>query len=198
MIKRRARAIGLPIGTWCHTFRATGITAYLKNNGTVENAQAIAARESPRTTKLYDRRSEEISLPNRDGADFNAMHRRRSQRPALPLGSRSQRHDQDEREHEYACVYEGREGRNGRTLDAIAVTAVDLCRMVKRRMEAAGLPVYLSPHLFRVTVATGLLDQDVPLDQVQYLLGHADPRTTRLYDRRGRKVARNVVERISV
>lgn len=62
MVKRRARAVGLPGGTCCHTFRATGITAYLKNNGTVENAQAIAAHESPRTTKLYDRRSEEISL----------------------------------------------------------------------------------------------------------------------------------------
>ena len=62
MIKRRARAAGLPENTCCHTFRATGITAYLLNGGTVEHAQAIAAHESPRTTKLYDRRSDEISL----------------------------------------------------------------------------------------------------------------------------------------
>jgi integrase/recombinase XerD len=62
MIKRRARAIGLPRGTCCHTFRATGITAYLENGGTIENAQAIAAHESPRTTKLYDRTSDEITL----------------------------------------------------------------------------------------------------------------------------------------
>jgi site-specific recombinase XerD len=62
MIKRRARAIGLPRGTSCHTFRATGITAYLDNGGTIENAQAIAAHESPRTTKLYDRTSDEITL----------------------------------------------------------------------------------------------------------------------------------------
>ncbi len=41
---------------------ATGITTYLRNGGTVENAQAIAAHESPRTTKLYDRRSDEINL----------------------------------------------------------------------------------------------------------------------------------------
>jgi integrase/recombinase XerD len=54
MIKRRTRAIGLPSSTCCHTFRATGITAYLENGGTIENAQAIAAHESPRTTKLYD------------------------------------------------------------------------------------------------------------------------------------------------
>lgn len=45
-----------------HTFRATGITAHLENSGTVENAQAIAAHESPRTTKLYDRTGDEITL----------------------------------------------------------------------------------------------------------------------------------------
>ena len=62
MIKRRASAAGLPQSTCCHTFRATGITAYLDNGGTIENAQAIAAHESPRTTKLYDRTSDEITL----------------------------------------------------------------------------------------------------------------------------------------
>jgi hypothetical protein len=46
----------------CHTFRATDTTTYLKNRGAVENAQAIAAHESPRTTKLYDRRTDEINL----------------------------------------------------------------------------------------------------------------------------------------
>jgi integrase/recombinase XerD len=62
MIKRRAEAAGLPASTCCHTFRATGITAYLENGGTIENAQAIAAHESPRTTKLYDRTKDEITL----------------------------------------------------------------------------------------------------------------------------------------
>jgi site-specific recombinase XerD len=62
MVKRRAGAIGLPATICNHTFRATGITAYLENGGTVENAQNIAAHESPRTTKLYDRRSERIRL----------------------------------------------------------------------------------------------------------------------------------------
>ena len=62
MIKRRAAGAGLPESTCCHTFRATGITAYLENGGTIENAQAIAAHESPRTTKLYDRTSDEITL----------------------------------------------------------------------------------------------------------------------------------------
>ena len=62
MIKRRDRNAGLPESTCCHTFRATGITAYLENGGTIENAQAIAAHESPRTTKLYDRTGDEITL----------------------------------------------------------------------------------------------------------------------------------------
>lgn len=62
MVKRRAKKAGLPSSTCCHTFRATGITAYLENGGTVENAQAIAAHDSPRTTKLYDRRNDAISL----------------------------------------------------------------------------------------------------------------------------------------
>jgi integrase len=62
MVKRRARAAGLPAAVCCHTFRATGITAYLENGGTIENAQAIAAHESPRTTKLYDRTSDTLTL----------------------------------------------------------------------------------------------------------------------------------------
>ncbi len=62
MIKRRAKTAGLSPAVSCHTFRATGITAYLENGGTIENAQAIAAHESPRTTKLYDRTSDEITL----------------------------------------------------------------------------------------------------------------------------------------
>ena len=56
------KAIGLPGSTCCHTFRATGITAYLENGGTIEKAQAIAAHASPRTTKLYDRTSDVLTL----------------------------------------------------------------------------------------------------------------------------------------
>ena len=62
MIKRRAKAAALPYSTCCQTFRATGITTYMQNGGTLEHAQQIAARESPRTTKLYDRTQDEISL----------------------------------------------------------------------------------------------------------------------------------------
>ncbi len=45
-----------------HTFRATGITAYLKNGGTLEHAKVMATHASTRTTQLYDRRSEEVRL----------------------------------------------------------------------------------------------------------------------------------------
>jgi integrase len=63
MVKRRALTAGIGAERiCCHTFRATGITAYLKNGGTLEHAQAIAAHESPRTTKLYDRTADEITL----------------------------------------------------------------------------------------------------------------------------------------
>jgi integrase len=60
MIRRRAVAVGIhaPIGN--HSFRATGMTAYLANGGALEHAQEMAAHESPRTTKLYDRTKERI------------------------------------------------------------------------------------------------------------------------------------------
>lgn len=61
MVKRRALAIGIE-RICCHTFRATGITAYMENGGTLEHAQAIAAHKSPRTTKLYDRTRDALTL----------------------------------------------------------------------------------------------------------------------------------------
>lgn len=62
MIKRRTKAAGIETEVCCHTFRATGITAYLKNGGTLEKAAQMANHASTRTTQLYDRRSDEISL----------------------------------------------------------------------------------------------------------------------------------------
>jgi site-specific recombinase XerD len=62
MIQRRAAAAGIETKIGNHTFRATGITAYLQNKGTLEHAQTIANHASPRTTRLYDRRSDEIAL----------------------------------------------------------------------------------------------------------------------------------------
>lgn len=62
LVQRKARQAGIVTAICNHTFRATGITAYLENGGTLEKAQAIAAHESPRTTKLYDRTSDQITL----------------------------------------------------------------------------------------------------------------------------------------
>ncbi len=62
MIKRRAMQANVSSSICCHTFRATGITAYLNGGGTLEQAQRIAAHESPTTTKLYDRTNDDITL----------------------------------------------------------------------------------------------------------------------------------------
>jgi len=62
MVKRRAKRAGIKTAVCCHTFRATGITAYLQNGGQLEHAQRIAAHESATTTKLYDRTSDAVSL----------------------------------------------------------------------------------------------------------------------------------------
>lgn len=78
------------------------------------------------------------------------------------------------------------------------MTGVDMCRMVKRRLKNASLPTHLSPHSFRVFTVTDLLSQGVSLEEVQYLAGHSDPRTTRLYDRRQQRINRQIVERISI
>src|ERR1017187_9268722 len=62
MVRRRAAGAGIATKIGNHTFRATGITAYLKNGGKLEVAQQMAAHESARTTGLYDRRGDEVSL----------------------------------------------------------------------------------------------------------------------------------------
>ncbi len=62
MVKRRAQAAGVSDRIGCHTFRATGITTFLKNGGKLEDAQALACHESSRTTSLYDRRDDDVSL----------------------------------------------------------------------------------------------------------------------------------------
>jgi integrase len=62
MIRRRASAAGVATAIGNHSFRATGITAYLKNGGTLEKAAAMANHSSTRTTQLYDRRRDEMSL----------------------------------------------------------------------------------------------------------------------------------------
>lgn len=62
MVKRRTAAAGLGRRYSSHTFRGTGITAYLSNDGALERAQYMAGHASPRTTKLYDRRLQQATL----------------------------------------------------------------------------------------------------------------------------------------
>jgi integrase/recombinase XerD len=86
-----------------------------------------------------------------------------------------------------------------RALTDRPITGNDLLRIVKRRLKAAGLPEKtFTCHSFRATTATDLLKHDVRREQVQYLLGHSDARTTDLYNRTSKDVSRNVVDRISI
>jgi integrase len=61
-IRKRARNAGFLTPVGCHTWRATGVTVYLENGGRLEHAQQMAAHESPRITKLYDRTKDEITI----------------------------------------------------------------------------------------------------------------------------------------
>jgi len=89
--------------------------------------------------------------------------------------------------------------RRSGTLSERGMTSNDMLRMLKRRMAHAGLPFrQLCCHSFRAATATNLLEQGVELADVQFLLGHSDPRTTKLYDRRTLSVTRNIVERIAI
>ncbi|HEY8137118.1 MAG TPA: hypothetical protein VIF61_04705 [Methylocystis sp.] len=62
MIQRRAKSRGITTRVGNHTIRATGVTAYPKNGGTLERAARMANHASTRTTQLYDRRAEEVTL----------------------------------------------------------------------------------------------------------------------------------------
>jgi integrase/recombinase XerD len=62
MIKRRAAEAGITVPIGCHSFRATGITLYMENGGTIGEAQKLANHADPRTTQLYDRSGDTVSL----------------------------------------------------------------------------------------------------------------------------------------
>jgi site-specific recombinase XerD len=70
MIERRARQAGIQTRIGCHSLRGTGITAYLVNGGTLDAAQRMAGHSDPRTTKLYDRRGDQVSLDDVERISF--------------------------------------------------------------------------------------------------------------------------------
>ena len=71
MVRRRAAAAGIETAIGNHSFRATGITTYLTNGGTLETAAPMANHSSTRTTQLYDRRRDEISLDEVERISIN-------------------------------------------------------------------------------------------------------------------------------
>ena len=96
------------------------------------------------------------------------------------------RHDLEEWLHEYVQVAAiGEENhstplfrsaeKNRPALTGKPFSAHLVRQMLKRRLEDAGLPELFSPHSFRVTVVTDLLNQNVPLEDVQVLAGHSSP-----------------------
>jgi integrase/recombinase XerD len=117
------------------------------------------------------------------------------------------RHDLDEWIHSYLERVPGGQAADlplfrtiaGRTdrLTEHGVTGLDIWRLLKKRCAAVGLSPEISPHSCRVFTVSNLLAQQVPLEEVQNLCGHADARTTRLYSRVHQGVSRKLVERIS-
>lgn len=77
MVQRRAKAASISSDVCNHTFRATGITTFLQNGGTLENARDMAAHASIRTTQLYDRRNRAVKMD-----DVVLINLRGSKRPA--------------------------------------------------------------------------------------------------------------------
>jgi len=62
MVRRRVSDAGIETAIGCHTFRATGITDYLTNGGRIEVAQRMAGHSNAKTTGLYDRRNDDVSV----------------------------------------------------------------------------------------------------------------------------------------
>jgi site-specific recombinase XerD len=88
-------------------------------------------------------------------------------------------------------------GKTGK-LSRRELVRTDAADMLKRRLRQARLPAHYSPHSFRATGITNFLENDGTLEAAQRIAGHADSRTTKLYDRRGQKVLLEDMERISV
>lgn len=96
-----------------------------------------------------------------------------------------------------APLFQSAKGRTG-TLTGNPMRRTDVLAMVKRRCKAAGLPASISNHSFRATGITIHQENGGKLEDAQELAGHADMRTTQLYNRKKTKIARAVVERVQL
>ncbi|MBV9671994.1 MAG: tyrosine-type recombinase/integrase [Verrucomicrobia bacterium] len=81
-------------------------------------------------------------------------------------------------------------------LGARPMTRIDGANLLKRRLRDAKLIGSYSPHSFRATGITNFLENGGTLEVAQRIAGHADSRTTKLYDRRGQKLLVEDMERI--
>ena len=149
MIKRRAAAAGLPPSTCCHTFRATGITAYLSNGGTLEHAQRIAGHASPKTTKLYDHRRRDrahrdLELAVRPGAAPRGTAVRRVGTDARPAAEAATA----------VFVWRGRAIRSG--VFASCPLGAGRCSAARRGRAAPPRVGALWPHTRRVRQARSM------------------------------------------
>lgn len=70
--------------------------------------------------------------------------------------------------------------------------------MVKRRVKQAGLSSQVTNHSFRGTDITNFLKNDGDLETAAWIAGHADVRTTKLYDLRQQVITQSEIERIRI
>jgi site-specific recombinase XerD len=76
------------------------------------------------------------------------------------------------------------------------MTQPDAWRMLQRRAKKAGVTTAICNHSWRASGITVFLENGGAIEMAQYMAGHADPRTTKLYDRRRQQITRGEVERI--
>lgn len=117
---------------------------------------------------------------------------------AFPFESVTDEHDRSKvRKTKKRPLFLSTRGRSRQLTDR-RMTRQDAWRMIKRRAKRAGLQSAISNHSFRGTGITNYLENGGNLVEAQRMAGHADPRTTRLYDRRDEKITRGEVERITI
>jgi integrase/recombinase XerD len=82
------------------------------------------------------------------------------------------------------------------TLTERRLTQPDAWNILQRRAKKAGITTAICNHSWRATGITNFLENGGAVEMAQYMAGHADPRTTKLYDRRRQQATRGEVERI--
>ena len=174
--------LSLPIGLRDRAMLCTMITTGCRIGALVRlRVGDLSAQEDGRTFRFREKNGKEREIPVRHDLDeWLGKYMRAAAMTEDPPG---------------APLWRGAFPRGG-GLTTRGVKRHAVRAMLKRRLKAAGLPSNLTPHSFRVMVVTALLSQNIPVEEVQHLVGHSHPSTTQLYDRRRRRINRSIVERI--